>query len=132
MSIIKNPIILALLASALVFTVTYCYFNYSKEKKDKKGKKLKKKSAVINETMILSAAITGLITWYVATSYFVEEDEDTGLTLSPIQVQTGGVSKSKVPNLESECSDRSYNLLGSGVNIPKTDLKIPNVLIDYK
>ena len=39
---------------------------------------------------------------------------------------------SKIPRLDTEDSTRSYNLIGSGVNIPRNDLKIPGVLIDYK
>ena len=32
----------------------------------------------------------------------------------------------------SDDISRSYNLIGSGLNIPRTELNIPNVLIDYK
>ena len=37
-----------------------------------------------------------------------------------------------VPNLELDDPHRSYNLVGSGINIPRKDLDIPKIFIDYK
>lgn len=41
-------------------------------------------------------------------------------------------TKSHVPHISSDDPTRSYNLIGSGLNIPRSELKIPNVLIDYR
>lgn len=221
----KNPVFLALLASAIVFIVTYYYYNHycqsksqsdnqsddqsddqsssnsdsqsdnrskRRHKKNKNGKKTKQ-SVEINEVMVLSSAITGLVIWFIASYYFVngstssndnneiienEIDSSTSHALrrnylvnsdksqivntnahSRAYAQKGGsinrlsndildnapnnvqdnimndkikTKMTKVPSLASDNVTRSYNLIGSGVNIPKSDLKIPSVLIDYR
>ena len=185
MSIMKNPIFLALLASAVVFAVTYYYYNhYCQPKVDKKGDKKKgkksEKATEINENMIVGSAIAGLVTWYVASSYFADDSKTSSKNSDDLQLgsqdgeqlrtlpdtsdkfqiidtqnpkgsamssnanvgalnstnvsnsQKGGSFVRKVPSLASDDSTRSYNLIGSGVNIPRSDLKIPSVLIDYK
>jgi len=149
MSIFKNPIILALFVAALVFVIMYYWCNStgksekpSKGKKSKKDEKQKKKEG-ISETVVISAAIAGLATWYIASSYLGEksgdeevstavEKEDT-ITSTNNPQQLGGKNPSnKVPHISSDDPTRSYNLIGSGLNIPRAELKIPNVLIDYK
>jgi hypothetical protein len=204
MSIIKHPITLALIATALVFTVTYYYFNnYTKssdDKNDKTDKSDKKKSKSkknkdekkikdnvgVNETIVILSAIAGLITWYIATNYFSDKaDSDKNINLQngsnnnsaisgtsginnptdPTELsqvnqipknefsggpgsKTGnnvlkggsvstntnmnaGSNLNKVPRINSDDPTRSYNLIGSGLDIPRSELKIPNVLIDY-
>lgn len=196
MSIIKHPITLALLAAALVFAVTYYYFNnyqkttlqFTGDKDDKSDKSDKKKSKKnkdekknnvnggVNETIIILSAIAGLITWYIATNYFSdktinlqnESNNNTGSNIqtniqtNPTNNQTnrvesnqtqvnqmskpginngsktgydalrgGSISPNKVPHINSDDPTRSYNLIGSGLDIPRSELKIPNVLIDY-
>lgn len=44
-------------------------------------------------------------------------------------LQRGG---NAVPHISSDDPTRSYNLIGSGINIPRSELKIPSVLIDYQ
>ena len=164
MSIIKNPVFLALLATCIVFAVTYCYYNYyardsvdpkdlkKSEKTDKKTesknvKNTKKKDGIIiNEVMILSSIIAGLVTWYIASSYFADKDArsqaeiDADANTVPINVDdvnkqmvlSGGKNPNKIPHLDSDDATRSYNLIGHGVNIPRSDLKLPKVFIDYK
>lgn len=173
----KNPVILAIIATALVFTVMYYWYNPSilgdkndKDKKKKDGKstkeskdKKKTKEGGINETVVISAAIAGLATWYIASSYFTEKQGSdtgrdssvqgstgsdsgdqsgilTGANQSSVQKQQitdggmkgGSKTTSKVPHISSDDPTRSYNLIGSGLNIPRSELNIPNVLIDYK
>lgn len=171
MSIMKNPVILAIIASALVFVVTYYWYNPTflsdkndkdKKKKDgKNGKDKKKTKEGINETVVISAAIAGLATWYIASSYFTDQQSSDGsATGSAIGSDSGDQSgilpgtnqglgqkqqlpdielkggsrqgNSKVPHISSDDPTRSYNLIGSGLNIPRSELNIPNVLIDYK
>lgn len=180
MSIIKHPIILALLTASIVFAITYYYYNYvcasTAKKKSKNGKKEKKIKGEINETIVISSAIAGLIAWYIATSYFTEKNENNSLgeelvgisqntkpkimkqaTMASIPMinsrpvenipnVVGGSSiggdagyefkgklmgGSKTLTVDSEDQRRSYNLIGSGIDIPRSELKIPNVLIDY-
>lgn len=175
MSILKNPIFISLLVAGIVFIITYYYYNYyrdsnkDKEKKNKKNEKEgddgkrtkkdnkkqnKKKGIEINEIMIISAVVAGLIAWYIASSYFTTDkssntpDENNVITMNNdseviSDTVTGGNrsmkggsikdrQKNKISHLESDDSTRSYNMIGSGVNIPRADLKIPSVLIDYK
>jgi len=157
MTLMKNPIFLAVLATCVVFAVTYYYYNYYSKpvpKKDDKKNGKKKSGIEINETIIVSSLVAGLITWYVASSYFTnsktisEETENNGtngllggvnMAEKSLRNMEGGArdingfSQTKVPRLDdSDDVTRSYNLIGSGVNIPRADLKIPNVLIDYR
>lgn len=153
----KNPVILAIVASAVVFVVMYYWYNPSmlgekgKKNKEKKSEKDKKKREGVNETVIISAAIAGLATWYIASSYFAESTNqelqnsgdqsqimsvtgtEKGKILSGDQVLKGGAgTKTKIPRISSDDPTRSYNLIGSGLNIPRSELNIPPVLIDYK
>jgi hypothetical protein len=147
MSIMKNPVILAIIVSVLVFTVMYYWHNpmfpKDKKKKDTKNKDKDKKKIKkgINETVIISSVIAGLATWYITSSYFTNKPES--LETVPVSVPRetvpdtglkGGsrIVNSKVPHIESDDPTRSYNLIGSGLNIPRSELSIPNVLIDYK
>lgn len=164
MSIMRNPVVLAMLVALIVFVVLYYYYNYYvKNEKgssiNKKIKKKEKKEMIINETMIISAAFAGLVTWYIVTNYFSQNtnsdvtdeqnllgfDNDIDVNKLNIQEMEAGTSNKhnkisnkidntivKIPRLDTEDSTRSYNLIGSGVNIPRSDLKIPSVLIDYK
>jgi hypothetical protein len=131
-----------------------------KSKGDKKTKNKKKKIGINENTVVLSA-IAGLIAWFVANSYFTEKStkgsdgsdintEDTS-KIGPKDILKGelkgggtGISLSKtdaigpkvnntnkIHRIESDDPTRSYNLLGSGLDIPRSELKIPNVLIDY-
>lgn len=160
----KNPVVLAIFVAAIVFAAMYYYYNYygknekcDKDTNDKKStnkkskKKEKKKGTIINEIMVISAAVAGLVTWYIVNTYFpqdnisdtdeqktLESDHEFNINEPIVQTMKGsGTIKtnnkmSKIPRLDEEDSTRSYNLIGSGVNIPRTDLKIPSVLIDYK
>lgn len=159
MSLFKNPIILSFLASSVVFVMTFYYYNYycenvndkkysKKNKNDKKYSKSRKekKSYVINETMILSSVIIGLSTWYIVTSYLSPEipsinntninsnsnpNPNNNINLSP--EETGGVINdvNLKNNMNLSKQVKTYNLVG-GVNMPNSDIDIPNVLIDYK
>lgn len=207
MSAIKNPIILAVIASAVVF-ITMCYFKNKKndDEKDiddetsydnKKGRKNGKRRRNNNkyeentenekkssyETQIIVAVIVGIVTWWIASTYFNKTNDSNKLnkleaitvggfqgsdnrklqpglpkstdTNASIQgytnqqkikpsklvsnnstgIQKGGSVKmlknSKIPRISSDDPTRSYNLIGSGLNIPRSELNIPSVLIDY-
>lgn len=194
MNILKNPIFLAIIASTLVFTVMYYWYNYMSEsqnnddkmnKRKRKDKKKISKYGDINETIVLSTAIAGIATWYIASSYFTEQNIDTNVdtntgildqkqqndsstavvkkittadisvpntttisgpgtgpgtgtgtgqkTISGSTNQSGGNKNIQSNTLKnSDDISRSYNLIGSGLNIPRSELNIPNVLIDYK
>jgi hypothetical protein len=53
-----------------------------------------------------------------------QSGQNGGMVMNPIN---GKVNQ----HVSSEDPTRSYNLIGSGLNIPKSELKIPSVLIDY-
>lgn len=57
-----------------------------------------------------------------------------GTNMNLSKMDTNGLkvnATTKIPQIESDDVTRSYNLLGSGLDIPRSELKIPNVLIDY-
>lgn len=176
MSIIKNPIILAIIASAIVMVVM-CYLKNKKSEnnddnennKNKKKKKKKRRNKYTDdepddesnddneknsyETQIIVALIAGIITWWGASAYFKNSEDvkvEMDNTLVPENIvsvsqnvktsqnsQVGGVNinsvmnKHDVSHISSDDQTRSYNLIGSGINIPRSELNIPNVLIDY-
>ena len=149
MSIIKNPIVLSGIASALVFIVMYYWYNPSiivnKDKKKKRWKSnreyKKTKECGINETIVISEIIAGLTTWYIASSYFTCTQESE--TVNNLENQSNILTKKqksspevidqvKIPHIKSDDPTRSYNLIGAGLNMPSSGLNIPNVLIDYK
>jgi len=193
MSILKNPIILAIIAFGVVFAAMYYWYNHfdtGKKSSNNHPNKKKIKKEGINETTVISATIAGLLTWYIASSMFSEKSEEnnndnddnsktkqesfesvnanitnfnstghgnnppnvggnannnrdgrpqvTNRPLSPAiglnegNKQLGGRENTKIPQINGDDPTRSYNLIGSGLNIPRSELKIPNVLIDYR
>jgi hypothetical protein len=177
MSILRNPIILAIIAFGVVFVAMYYWYNHLDTSNKKLNKKKIKKEG-INETTVISATIAGLLTWYIASSMFSENlsanvnsndnSNDNSKTKqesfesvnanivnfnntghannNPTTVpgdvnlananathnMLGGKENTKIPQINGNDPTRSYNLIGSGLSIPRSELKIPNVLIDYK
>jgi hypothetical protein len=150
MSLLKNPILLAIVTSVVVFILmSYLYIEKDDEKtKTKNDKKQKKGKQSCKETAIITAAIAGLAVWYLASTYLGDvapiDDQDNQLEKiggadknSRVQIsqnikQYDGIKTNNIPHISSDDPTRSYNLIGSGLNIPRSELKIPNVLIDYK
>ena len=126
--LLKNTIPLKKFFLKILFKIHYILIQRDK-KKIKKG---------INETVVISSVIAGLATWYIASSYFTNKQESDPNESVPVSVPDTGLKggsrivNSKVPHIESDDPTRSYNLIGSGLNIPRSELAIPNVLIDYK
>lgn len=137
MSFIKNPIILAIVMSAIVFLLLTYFCTEDEKEKDKekekggKNKKKKKQDKLSRESIIIISVITGLGTWYLV-SYWVDGKESK----SEDKLDNGNKNQTGGSLLEgrglSEDSTRSYNLIGSGLNIPRSELKLPKVLIDYQ
>ncbi len=132
MLFVKNPIFLAIVMSAIIFLIL-TYFCTEENDKNKKNKKKKKQDKLSRENIIVISVIAGLGTWYIV-SCLSENKEGWNGKQENIQNgmknQTGGgeAAAQKI----SEDSTRSYNLIGSGLNIPRSELKLPNVLIDYQ
>jgi heme/copper-type cytochrome/quinol oxidase subunit 2 len=137
MSIIKNPIVLAIVVGVLVF-VLMSYF-YKANDSNKKKKSNKKKNKGTKETTIIVAVIASLSTWYIAYCYFDDNTHNSDeIYVDSIVANNSDISHAinqkdgnKNPHISSDDPTRSYNLIGSGLNIPRSELKIPNVLIDY-
>jgi hypothetical protein len=200
MSIIKNPIILALITSIVVFIIMYYFYgtdNQSDEIDDSGDLKKKKKNSSKKyknsknpskkysiETMIIISAAVGLTVWFATTRYFnpntTNNEINTNDVIQKVNInpnltknatttntinfaqplthtQSNGNSfgqgvgrgqqvlaetnftkptiasnKSITHRIDSEDPTKSYDLIGSGLNIPRSELKIPNVLIDYR
>lgn len=156
---ITHPIILAIIAGALSYVLMlYLYKEDDNKKKSRKGKSKSKKKCT-NEMVIIVPGIVTIGTWFI-TSYYLTDNKETnhvsvgsdsdslvdlnnvnvpgnGIQLGSLQhnnnpamatIQKGG----KIPHISSDDPTRSYNLIGSGLNIPRSELKIPSVLIDYQ
>lgn len=139
MSIIKNPISLAVIVAIITFVIaSYILKEKSNKHKEKKSRNHKnKKSPIFDETVLITTTIAGLVTWLIASYYStstIKTDVVKGASnpvSSAILLPKGGNGKQSVPNISTEDSSRSYNLVGTGLNIPDPNV-IPKVLIDIQ
>ena len=146
MKLLKNPVVLAIIVGSVVFIIMNYFNKPPPEDKKRKGNKRRKKNndaGDTKETSIIIAVLAALVTWYGARCYFSEE---TVTENSPdvLETRLEPVDNTNVQNLQkagginghllksSSDTVRSYQVLGSGLNIPKGELKIPNVMIDFK
>ena len=136
MDIIKNPVIIGLLAG----TITYIYLKWSLDEKNKKRQKKGQKQEDINLMIPLVVSIIG---WFIAYAYFeytpeknfsnqsvnfLDKTRDARMPL-PIPIAPRAGYKF-VGDVVSESSDpKSFSLLagGGGVTIPT---KLPDVLLE--
>lgn len=137
---IKNPIVLAITVGVIVF-IFMMYYNGEFDKKKKKQNKEKKKNNAgdSKETSLIVAVIAGIGTWFLSNYCFDKSSKDSEDYSSDVELELNSIKggnkiiKNKgIPSISSEEQTRSYNLLGSGLNIPKSELRIPDVLIDYE
>ena len=142
MSLIKNPIFLAVIASLVVLVSTYYVYNMTDlikpNKKQKKKFELSKLKDGLNEIIILSSVMAGLITWFVASKYLSDDDEmDKAVIFEEpseatfINIKNKEIKKTRVTQINTDDPTQSINMINTGVNVPKNELNIPNVLIDY-
>jgi hypothetical protein len=199
MSMLKNPIIISLIVSAVVFILMFYFYEprmndskldvkSDKNKTKKNNKKDKNRDASnknknntnssnIRETTLIVTAIAGLITWYIASSYFTEASTDNntnvnnnanananantthsntnGNTNDNVNLSNLKTLKQSIPltiqndfdilggdnnttnnttnnNNNNGNNTLSYNHLTPGLNIPKSALKLPKIMVDYK
>jgi len=138
MDIVKNPVIIGLLAG----TITYVYLTWSLDEKNKKRQKKGQKKEEVNLIIPLVVSIIG---WFIAYAYFEYTPEKTFSNQSvnfldkthgarmamplPVAPQAG---YKFVGDVVSESSDpKSFSLLagGGGVTIPT---KLPDVLLELR
>lgn len=136
--IIKNPIIIGLVAGV----ITYAYLSWQTEQTNKKKKHRKDKEEV---NLLIPLAVS-IIIWFVAYAYFEYTPEPQGVVIQPPQAlanpelqQFLGTSKQiPVPiaptpsykftgDVLPEVADPRFNLLTTGVNVPKN---LPDVWLD--
>jgi len=139
---LDRPILNAICASFVVYGIMYYVFE------EKRKKENKKTSTYKNETVILTSLIAGLVTWY-ATTYYLNKDSLPVIIEENKQVFDNDLQSSSVTllntiaNMNEEFNnihtggktlenDKTIDVADIGLDIPKTDLKIPNVLIDYR
>jgi hypothetical protein len=137
MDIVKNPVIIGLLAG----TITYAYLTWSLTEKNKKRQKKGQKKEEVN--LIIPLVVT-IIGWFIAYAYFehapekqphpsslnfLEKTHNVRMPMPlPIAPQPG---YKFVGDVVSESSDpKSFSLLaGGGISIPT---KLPDVLLELK
>ncbi len=66
--ILRNPILIGVLAAALVYTYLY----WEEDKRHKKNPKIKRE-----QTSFITPAVVGVIVWFLASSYFSSEESST-------------------------------------------------------
>ena len=143
--IIKNPIIIGLVAGV----ITYAYLSSQTEKENKKKKHRKDKE----EVNLLIPLVVSVIMWFIAYAYFEYTPEpirSNNMQITPTNVNNlehldmsqflGNASKVPLPlpipptkgyNFTGDVldvpADPRFSLLTTGVNIPKD---IPDVWLD--
>ena len=122
MDIVKNPVILGLVAGVL----TYMYMTWNK-KDDKKDKKKGKKDKNNQYVGLIIPAVVAVITWFIAYGYFeysktnVSDNASSGVQLPNIP------GYKLVKDVSSSDQIRSFSLINKGVKIPS---KLPDVFIE--
>jgi hypothetical protein len=123
MDIVKNPVILGLVAGVL----TYLYMKWNKREDEKKGKgrknknKNKDKSEDSEYTSLIIPAVVAAIVWFMAYGYFEYSKPSVQQTLP------NAPGYKLVREASSSDQVRSFSLIKNGVNIPKT---LPDVFIE--
>jgi hypothetical protein len=121
-NILKNPIILAISASAL----TYLYLYWENEKKYKEDQENKEK---INYAIPIA---TGIIVWFIANSVFSDRSSAQLPLQQPIQSNIGGNQPAYIPKIQNSVTGSSemfksntYRLIGrNSIKLPQTDVFI--------
>lgn len=139
MEVIKNPIIIGLVAG----TLTYAYLTWDASEKNEKNKKRSKKNYKEVEVNLLIPLVVAVIGWFIAYTYFQYNNESNDIytteqnSFNSVQNPRKGLPLPLTRNpgyrfvndVISESSEpKSFSLLtGNGVTIPT---KLPDVLID--
>jgi hypothetical protein len=129
MDVIKNPIIIGLLAG----TITYIYLTWNDNETSKKKSKKSKK-----EVNLLIPLVVAVIGWFITYAYFQYNNESGNGDIIIPHISGNRrplpLPMSKTPSYRfvkdvvSESSDpKSFSLLTGGVTVPT---KLPDVLID--
>jgi len=140
--IIKNPIIIGLVAGV----ITYAYLTWQVEKENKKKKHRKEKE----EVNLLIPLVVSIIVWFIAYAYFEYTPNQSKINNIQIPGNINGMhniemnhflgNSAKIPipiapskgynftgDVLPEPTDPRFNLLTTGVNVPKD---IPDVWLD--
>lgn len=129
MDIIKNPVIIGLLAGML----TYMYMKWRNDSGAKKHKN--KKSKDINLLIPLAVFI---VFWFISYAYFSSNDDDTLHKHSSKHIEPELPKKYKLtrdiidvkidgPKLSDTSEPASFNLVSNGVHIPN---QLPDIMFE--
>ena len=130
MNILKNPVVIGLLAG----TITYLYLMWTNKEQYKKDPESKKTVG------IFTPIIVAIITWFLAYNYFGSSNNDN-LGIEPIINSGIGLSNGIVPenpinmsvndNIDmiysSSDPTKSFHYLGKGISVPNN---LPDVFIE--
>jgi hypothetical protein len=137
--ILKNPLLVGFIVSAIVFAIMHYYYDVPKKtgnkKDDKKNESMITGNASKKEVVIVSSAIAGLFTWFVITQYTKKEklSSDSLPVVELVQPSTGTHNIKTGDNVPITSENvKTIEQIDVGLNIPKSDIKIPPVLIDYQ
>lgn len=136
---LKNPVLVGFIVSGIVFAIMHYYYDVPKKtgnkKEDKKNESMITGNASKKEVVIVSSVIAGLLTWFVITQYTKKEKlSSDSLPVVELVQPSLGSNNVKTGNDIPINPDNSKIIeqIDLGLNIPKSDIKIPPVLIDYR
>lgn len=156
--VLKNPIVMAIIVGVLVYFLYSYYIKYTdadqepdktgkpnKSNKNSKNKGDKSDKTKSSEMPIILAGVASVVTWFLYYYFGSGQDKTQELNLTNSIEQMNhntimsgtdsidGIIDGANLNRRTGVNTKSYNLIGGGVDmINNVDLKIPNVLLDYK
>ena len=124
-SFLKNPIVLAIIATAL----TYAYMYWDNKKKQEENPK-----ANIEEVTYTTPIIVGLLTLFITQSYFTINTNNTTDAVGKVieetakpQLTGGSINllNQNVPKMTDTFNSETYHLVGKNtIRLPQTDVFI--------
>jgi hypothetical protein len=124
-NIIKNPVIIGLVAAIL----TYVYLLWRNKRKIKKNPRVKKNMS------LLPPLLVGVIVWFIAYGYFEQPQSNIGNKRleTPVQLEGHKYRLSNEFSVDSAISEssKSYHLIGKGLTVPNglNGIELPDVFI---
>lgn len=134
--ILKHPVSVSIIAGVITF-FAYDFMNKTQKKK-KKRRHTEKKNKKELERKIIISLIVMLFVWFAMSCYTTNPDKLNDINkISDVLdniTNNGNISTNNTlaqSGGHQTIPSKTYNILGTGINIPQNGIVIPDVLIDY-
>ena len=120
--LIKNPVILAIVAGVIVYTYMAWNKKQEDEKRLKKGKKIKPENKYNN---IIIPGVTAIIVWFIAYGYFNNKKSATDVSLAQVSNPQYRLAKDTASASDVRRSFTLVNKTG-GISLPT----VPDMFVE--